>query len=247
MNRKRWIGLIGILALSLLLFLMAEPPAFAHERRYVWTYEYATAVRGEREFEYYLTHEVPDTSHSDTNLWKHWFEFEYGITDRWDISFYQMFRQSNRKAEESEFIYEGYKIRTRYRFGEEGKYIVDPLLYFEWIGSGHNSFEDKLEFKLILGKQLDRWNISYNQILEHEFTGDGETEHEYAFGLGFDLTPRFTLGVESKGNFTEESYSIGPTIAISTRGNWWMSVGSQYGAKSGTKDLQVRGIMGIEF
>lgn len=60
--------------------------------------------------------------------------------------------------------YEGFKLKTRYRFGERGEYFVDPEVYVEY--ENRTGEKEALELKLILAKDLGKFNIAYNQIEE---------------------------------------------------------------------------------
>ena len=112
-----------------LLILSGTNAANADRRGYVWTYEYQTMPKGHAELEYYLTHKVTDFHKYDNkNSWEHQVEYEYGLTDRWDVSIYQRWKQSN-TASDDKFEYTGTKLRTRYRIGEKGMYPLDTLLY----------------------------------------------------------------------------------------------------------------------
>src|SRR3989338_6269846 len=101
--------LLGIICLALTFGIAST--SYADRRSYVWTYEYQTMPKGMAEIEYYLTAAVPDTAESNVNTWEHQIELEYGITDHWDVSMYQMLKQSN-TASCSKFEYDGFKIRT---------------------------------------------------------------------------------------------------------------------------------------
>ena len=89
-------------------------PSHADRRSYVWTYEYKTMPKGMMELEYYQTLEFPDTNNTKVSTWKQNVELEYGLTDRWDVSIYQNFKQAN-IASGGTFSYDGFKVRTRYR------------------------------------------------------------------------------------------------------------------------------------
>ncbi|MDD5450023.1 MAG: hypothetical protein PHO42_05435 [Candidatus Omnitrophica bacterium] len=219
--------------------------SFADRRSYVWTYEYQTMPRGMTEFEYYLTTEVPDANKSSTNTWKHWAELEYGITDHWDISMYQMWEQSN-SASSSTSQYDGFKLRTRYRFGEKDRYFLDPMVYFEYIRDDDLSKPHVGEAKLILAKDIDDWNISYNQVIKRNLERSGKTEHEYALGVGYAVVPTFKLGLESKGNYSSGKYAVGPAASFAAN-KFWVSFGAMFGLNDKTDDVQTRMIVGIPF
>ena len=176
--------------------------SYADWRSYVWTYEYMTMLKGKLELEYYLTEKQPNINKSRPNTWKHYLELEYGITNHWDIALYQVFQQSNTTSDSS-FEYEGFKVRTRYRIAEKGSLPLDTLLYLEYIRNDDFDKPHVLEGKLVLAKDIGKVNIAYNQVVKQELESAGKTEHEYAAGISYSIAPRFKIGVESKGNYTE--------------------------------------------
>jgi hypothetical protein len=219
--------------------------AYADRRSYVWTYEYMTMPKGAAEIEYYVTHAVPDTAKSNINTWKHWIELEYGITNHWDVSMYQMVKQAN-TSEKSVAAYDGFKLRTRYRFGEKGQYLLDPEIYLEYIRNGDFSKPNVVETKLILAKDIGRVNISYNQIAERDLENRGKTEHGYAVGMNYELWPALKLGLESKGSYSEREYALGPAVSWATD-KFWVALGVAFGLNRSTDDIQSRMIVGIHF
>ncbi len=235
--------LLAVLGLALTLGISS--PGYADRRSYVWTYEYMTMPKGMAEIEYYLTAQVPDTAKSKVNTWKHQAELEYGITDHWDASMYQMWKQKN-TASSSTSEYDGFKIRTRYRFGEKGKYFIDPEFYFEYIRDDDFSKPNVGEMKLILAKDIGNFNMSYNQILERNLEKEGKTGHEYAAGVSYEFLPAFKLGIESKGSYNGREYAMGPTLSCANS-KFWISLGAAFGLNERTDDIQTRMIVGIPF
>ena len=119
--------LLGVVIGAMFLVCSAQ----ADRRAYVWTYEYMTMPKGAAEVEYYLTLKAPDwDDFDDKNTWEHQVEFEYGLTDHWDVSIYQRWQHTNTDIDDK-FEYTGTKLRTRYRFAEKGVYPVDVLAYLE--------------------------------------------------------------------------------------------------------------------
>ena len=220
--------------------------SFADKRSYVWTYEYMTMPKGRIEAEYYLTPKVPDWNESEVNSWGHQIELEYGITDRWDIGTYLQFEQENDKNK-STFSYDGFKVRTRYRIGEKDEYPVDTLLYLEYKRPAELSDPDVFEGKLVVAKDIGKLNLAYNQIIEQKTDTDEKTEHEYAAGVNYEIFPRVRMGVESKGNYTEKKYYVGPTIATTLGNRAWIALGAAFGVNEKSDDLQARMIIGILF
>jgi len=229
----------------LVICLSISQSALADRRSYVWTYEYMTMPKGMSEIEYYLTEEQPDIETAKPNTWKHYIELEYGITDHWDVAVYQRLKQSNKK-DESELEYDGFKLRTRYKIAEKNKLPIDTLLYLEYIRDDDFDNPNVLEGKVILAKDLGGLNLSYNQIIKQVLEPDGETEYEYAAGLSYAVRPTFRIGIESKGNYTEGKYYVGPTVAW-TPGRFWTALGVAAGLNGESDDIQTRLIVGVPF
>ncbi len=133
--------------------------AMADTRSYVWTYEYGTEPKGGAEIEYYFTAQHGGKDSTGTS-YEHQVELEYGITDHWDVGMYQMIK----KEGSGSLDYEGFKLKTRYRLGERGKYFVDPEVYVEY--ENRSGKKEAVELKLILAKDMGKFNIAYNQIEE---------------------------------------------------------------------------------
>ncbi len=214
----------------------------ADNRRYVWTYEYMTTPRGKAEFEHYLTFSSLKINEMKGNTFsQHQLEFEIGMTDNFDVGIYQVFSQ----APGSSFTYDGYKIRVRYKFGEKNLYFVDPLLYFEYVGKPDFS-EHEIDTKLILAKDYDKFNISFNPILAFEKEDKKwETKPEYALGVSYELSKLFRFGFEFKGS--EEANYFGPVLSHGKDG-LWMSLGSAFKIgpiEKGNLEFELRMILGI--
>ncbi len=234
-----------ILLLVVFMLSLCMNLAYADRRSYVWTYEYMTMPKGMWELETYVTAEMPNLRKSNINSIKPQLELEYGITDRWDVAMYQMWKFKNKKYE-NDSEYEGFKLRTRYRIGEKGKFFVDPLLYFEYIRDDDFSKPNVGEAKLILAKDLGDFNVSYNQVIKRNLEREGKTDHEYAAGINYAFTPRFRVGLESKGNYPKEKYALGPTISYAFK-KAFIAVGAVFGLNEQTDDLQTRMIVGVLF
>ncbi len=218
----------------------------ADRRGYVWTYEYMTMPKGQSEVEYYLTAKVPDThKFDDKNTWEHQVEYEYGLTDRLDAAIYQRWQHTNSSTEDK-FEYTGTKLRARYRIGEKGMYPLDTLLYLEYIRPDQSNKPDVLEGKLILAKDFGNFNLAYNQVIETGIHNGGETEHGYAMGLNYEFSPRWKVGIESKGNYTEDKYYIGPSVSFAQE-KYWIAAGALRGLKDRSDDLQFRLLIGFPF
>ncbi len=86
--------------------------------------------------------------------------------------------------------------------------------------------------------------MAYNQILKVGINNDGETEHEYALGLNYEFSPSLKIGLESKGNYTEDKYYLGPTVSWASE-KFWVALGALGGLNKQSDDFQIRLIVGI--
>ncbi len=229
-----------------LLVLLVPTVVKADRRGYVWTYEYMTMPKGKSEIEYYLTQKTVDFhKYSNKNTWESQLEYEYGLTDKWDVAVYQKWKQTNTSSEDK-FEYGGTKLRTRYRLGEKGMYPLDVLLYLEYIRPDSSKEPEILEAKLILAKDFGKFNVAYNQILKVGINDKGGNENEYACGLNYEFNPRLKVGIESTGNYTEDKYYFGPTISWASE-KFWVGFGSRRGLNDRSDDIRFRLIVGIPF
>lgn len=236
---------MGVMAAGMVL-LSVGAAARADRRAFVWTYEYMTMPQGTAELEYYVTSKVPDTgSFDDNNSWEHQLELEYGLTDHWDIAVYQQWMDTHTDTDDN-FEYKGTKFRSRYRLAERGVYPVDILGYLEYKRPDGSDSADALEAKLILAKDIGKFNIAYNQIVERALRHPEKPEHGYACGISYELDPRLKVGLESKGNLSSFKYYLGPTISWASK-KFWLAVGVTGGLNNRSDDLQARLIAGIPF
>jgi|Deesub1362B_J571_1020462.scaffolds.fasta_scaffold01189_8 hypothetical protein len=234
--------LLILLLFWVLIFLFFNN-SFADKRSYVWTYEYKTIGKGESEIETYFTLFTPNIEKiNGTMSSEHQIELEIGKTEHFDIAIYQVF---NQKPNE-EFKYKGFKLRFRYKIGEKGKYFFDPLIYLEYKGKPDFS-EHGIEFKIILAKDIGRFNISLNPILEIEREDKWELVPEYAIGMNYEISQLLRVGIEAKGS--KNGHYIGPVISHG-RDNLWVALGSAFKIseiKEEKPELQIRMILGIGF
>ena len=220
---------------------MSVGHALADQRSYVWTYEYQTLPRGEAELEYYFTISAPDSSSMKTNVTtEHKVEYEIGMTEHFDFAIYQVFEQTP----EEDMQYKAFQLRARYRFGQRGEHLVDSLVYLEYEGVPDFS-EHVIEAKWVMAKDIGRFNVSVNPILELEIEDETELKPEYAVGVSYKANDLLKLGVEAKGG--EKGHYIGPTISHG-KGRFWATLGSAFAVSSveeGEPEFQIRMLLGI--
>jgi hypothetical protein len=248
---------IGGTALLLLWPLAAR----ADRRAYGQTYEAVTAPRGELDVEMWNTYagdgEVIDGPASEG--YRGMLELEYGITSRWDIALYNMLDVG---ADPESTGYAGFKIESRVRLVPAGEWFVDPVLYFEYQRLFLGDVQQKGEIKLILGKDIDQWNISTNVAFELERAVGAQytPELEYALGVSREIFgPTLKLGAEIFGKAEkppDEDTRVfawaGPTISWATtmRGTlrgFWITVAGGRGLTNHSQAYYARAILSLQF
>ena len=241
--------LFTVAAISLAL---APALASADRRYYGETYNASTAPPGGLDVEIWSTlHRAPRAG--GTRFWDHQLELETGITSRWDVALYNIWKQEQGES----LRYQATKVETRYRLSEYGQWFVDPVLYFEarkeWI-------EDKplaLEGKVILGKDIGPLNLSVNGLYEIEFIpGGGGREHElgYAAGASYEVLPYLRVGAEAfgdwrrsaeDGTWASEHYA-GPALSLAVS-RVWLVLAAGFGLTDESERTRLRGILAFQF
>ena len=242
---------IGYLGLIILL-CVGSHEAFAHARHYAFTEEYKTLPQNSFEIESRTSLDVPDHHVTNANTWEYQQEVEYGVTDHLTVAHYELWDTENTRDEKDVTRYKAFKFETKYRIAETGKYWLDPLLYLEWETEPREKDNpNTIEGKIVLSKNLGRFNVSYNQIMESKLGEGGRTEHEYAIGVNYEILDAVHVGVEAKGQYwnpgsRRNEIALGP--AISYEGKYmWVSIGCLFGVNHATDDFNPRVTAGIPF
>ncbi len=247
---------------TIIIFLAASSlglaaAAQADRRAFTRTYEYVTQAEDALELEYYLTQSQADMSQASTRSIEQQVEIEYGLTNRWDISIYQVYSQPSGGG----LYYSATKLRTRYRFSERGINPVDVLAYLELIRPSLGS-SWKLEPKLVLAKDIGKVTVAVNLIPEFVFTqaggadgGSTETEFEpgWALGVTYEASPKWKLGAETWGSMEEafdsearttELYA-GPAVSFAPSEKFWIAATAGFGLNEDAKDFSARTIIAV--
>jgi len=198
--------------------------------------------RGETAMELFFTIAAPDMDSLKNNTdSEHQLEMEIGMTDHFDVGFYQVISQ----AAGGSVHYDGFKLESRYRFGEKGDYFLDPLIYLEYMGVPDFS-QHVFEAKFILARDFGPTNLSLNPLIEISSGDESETEFEYALGISRKINDLLRLGLEAKGG--EAGNYIGPVISHGAGGTW-VALGSAFGVgdiDEGHPEFELRLLMGFE-
>jgi hypothetical protein len=229
-------------------------PAEADGRKFVWTYEAKTMPAGAMELEHYLTLEANRVAGSFQLDWIHQAEFEFGLTDRWDLGIYQVFKQ----VDSGSISWDKYKLRFRGRLSDPGEWPVDPLVYLEW-QQGPDGFA--FEEKFVLARRFGDLVMALNLSSEQE-GGDWGKEWEFkveaAFALSYEITKFLALGAEAAyeqkaeleggaADWSPAGVFVGPTVSFTWRRFFW-NVGGRYQVTA--KDaafprFEIRSLLGV--
>ncbi len=214
----------------------------ADGRSFVWTYQYQTMPRGTAEMEYYTTFTSPlSPSMGGATSVFHELVLQIGMNDYFDIGLFQRFSQ----VPGGSFTYDGFKVRARKRFAEQGQFIVDPLLYLEYKGVPDFSTHE-FEAKLILAKTAGKIEWAVNpQIGIERKAGETEVAWAYTAGINYDWGPIFRSGLEMKGS--AGGHYLGPVISHGKE-EFWVALGvlrAMTGVTAGKPRIMIRLIVGV--
>ena len=212
---------IFVFSIVLLVLFASLNTVRADRRSYAWNYEYQVMEKGQSEIENYLTLSSPTRNMKGNTTTTLQIEFETGMTNHFDFAVYQVLSQAPGES----LTYEGYKLRARYKFGEKGDFFIDPLIYAEYAGKPDFS-EHELELKLILSKDVGRFNFVLNPVLELEKAdADWGSVFGYSAGVKYAVSDLFSAGIEALGD--DHGNYFGPTIS---HGNYkaWVSLGALF-------------------
>lgn len=220
-------------------------PRLLRAKEYLWSYEYEIPEEGEFEIEYYWSLYLPQKSLPKDHLWGHLIELEYGISPHISTTILQEFLQKH-EGGNSTFSYQRLGFRTRIQLLSKGKFFLDPLFYLEYFQESSLSTPGWIETKLILSKDLGKWNFCYNQIYEKNLQRTLKGEIKYTAGLSYQVGENFRIGIESIGDFIEHGYSLGPTLAYKGKVVGFV-LGSVFALNPEAPDIQARMILSIPF
>src|SRR5881394_718263 len=200
----RVLGLLGVLALFL------THPIQAQERFDISVYPYATAHRGEWEFEGHINYTSRGTSGFDGSVaptqgqWRFTAEVSRGITDHWELAGYLLGAQVPGMGLE----YAGWRLRSRMRAPESWGLPVNVGLSVEFEAT-RSPFSDSprtAELTAILERRFGALQLLADPTVERDLVGPGhEWEFEPRARAGLDVSGVVTLGFEWYGLFGEAS------------------------------------------
>jgi hypothetical protein len=241
------INLKTIIKCSLAFALMEySHPALATPRPLPFTYPYETLPVGELELELYgdvTPLRVAAADPTQGRIWEPAYllqnEFEYGVSDRIELGFYQVFEAKPLDGGDNQMVFDGFKWRVRGRLAEANEWPINVALYLE-LETLHD--EMSLEEKVILAKRVGRWHWMANlwvEESEHRPLDPNQRSLHFVInpttGLVYQVTPTFQPGVEywARGEFgtvgdkpvdivnNRVHHFVGPTVFLDFGKLWW--------------------------
>ena len=209
--------------------------ATATDRRFTFTYEPETMPQGAKEFEQWITLKAGRTKNVDQENYNQWDfreEFEYGVTDNYQIALYLNGRSTSYRSkvegDVSDFSFEGFSFENMYNVLNPATKAVGLTLYLEGTYSGE---EAEIEQKIILGQRHGDWKWALNLTHATEWEDnlhEVEGELEATLGVGRDLSKRWCVALELRSITKIPSYEefettalyLGPTVSY-RQDNWW--------------------------
>ena len=163
------------------------------------TYDHYLEEPGNLEVEYFSTF---GTQRAGNDFHAFWGEFEYGVTAWWTTETYL----DGQTTFNDSTIFTGFRWENRFRLLQR-EHFVNPVLYIEYEQisgadkilkevEGHDVEADyavpnaiarqehdhELEFKLLLSRTFQGWNVAENTIATKNLTGGNPWEFGYAIG-----------------------------------------------------------------
>jgi hypothetical protein len=232
---------------------------FAGARHFTFIYEATTSAPGSVEMENSVTFQTgKDEGRFSQVDFRH--EFEFGITDRLQLSVYvaDWNYQSGFAGQRSGYAYSGSALEAIYNLTNP---VTDPIGFsvYEEIKAGDRLFES--ESKLIAQKNFGPLIAAYNATLEAEWEGDHlqerQGEFQQAFGLSYEFSPMFSAGIEVVHEIVFEEWGegdifqnffVGPNISV-RRGRCFATITAlaQATQTATEPEVEVRTIVGIAF
>jgi high-affinity iron transporter len=206
--------------------------------------------KGELEIEY-RGHVDIDSNDEKDGARKDKYEIGYGFTDWW---FSSVFFEFEKEGDES-YKHEATAWENIFQLTEAGRYWLDAGLYFEYEVPKESDHADKVEFKLLLEKPVNRWTNILNLATETEVGSNAsdEVEFGYAWGSYYRYKPTLEPGLEIYGELGSDedfgfhdgqTHQAGPVITgelgMSKHGKLAYNVGYLFGLTDDAPDGTVK-------
>ncbi len=245
-------GLVPCLGAALAL----ASPAVAGSRHFTYSYETTTMAQGAMELESSVTWKTQQADEPGLDSFEMRHEFEYGVTDRFQLAFYFADWSVEHSSGDSKTDFNDVAVEAIYNLTDPNTTPFGSAIYGEIKGS--DDFIE-LEGKLLLQKNLGAWMFVYNIggeiVWENDYTEDN-AELAQSAGVSYSINPCWSVGAEllheiyvpDVETFDGSGVFVGPNvswrnnnISLTLTGLW------QVTSREGEPDFQLRTIFSVNF
>ena len=149
----------------------------------------------------------------------HELEFEKSITNWWASSI----TVSLIKPSQETLIFNNFGWENTVQFTEQGKYLLDLGVHFEFEFDDENEKANAFELRLLFEKTINKYEHIFNINFEQQYgsSADESTEIEYIWRTKNAITNHFSIGFEAYGAMGEvndlsplekQQHIIGPAL-----------------------------------
>jgi hypothetical protein len=258
--------------------LLMSASVTAQETPYFVTYTDYLEEPGNLEIEWFS---LLATQRDGNDFHAFWVEFEYGMKAWWTTELYldgqTTFHDGTR--------FTGFRWENRFKLLQR-EHLVNPVLYVEYEQisgadkimkevEGHDveadhalpnallasTYNHELEFKLILSKTWNGWNVAVNPVVGKNLSPNNPVEFGYAIGVSRPLALKalpnacnvclenFIVGVELYGGLgdtpqfglVDTSHYLAPAMAWNLPSGWTVRFSPGFGLNGNSHRLLIRG------
>ena len=252
----KWSGL------ALLVLTVLAPVTSADSRPFTFTYDTYPVGKGQWEYEQWVTYRTSKEGESDYHRIDFRHELEFGITDTFDLHLYLPTWRYEDSTERTGTKFDRVDVAALVYLSNPTTDWLGAGLYFE-VGVGED--EVLFEQKLLIQKDVGKWILAYNFIVETEIEGLGDEDEEneiegelgHTLGVSYALSGDWFVGGEVvvESAFEDWAEYEGTTVyagpAVSYQGSEWfwvtMTPTYQLTDNEDEADFQVRLIAALQF
>lgn len=246
------IGLTAVFGLAGALGIIS--PAHALNYYELEVYPYMTSAKGELELEASATSTrrgtkvVGDEGGNNQGVMRSTLEVNYGVTDKTEVAAYGDF--INIPGDGTSFGGQRYHARTR--FFEKGELPVDLGAYIELEMPKHDEDTKELEFRGIIEKDIGKWTLDFNPILEKVVRGANVSEGwyaKYAASAIYRLNERVHPRLDLFGDFgrakdflphDQQQHLLSPAVDIKLERRFHLLAGVAFGLTPASEQRLIR-------
>ena len=274
-----------VLIFAVVFFLLFGSRIFrAQESPYIVTYDHYLEEPGNLELEYFSTF---GTQRGGNSFLADWMEIEYGTTAWWTTEFYL----DGQSTFGDSTVFTGFRWENRFRLLQH-EHFVNPVFYMEYEQindadkilkevEGHDVESDQaepnalarkalnheLEFKLLLSKTFNGWNVAVNPLATKNLLPSESWEFGYAIGASRPLAlnasakscnlcrENFVAGIELYGGLGDTqsfglhdtSHYLAPVAAWNVPSGWTIRLSPGFGLNDNSHRLLLRWGLSYEF